>query len=334
MPKVKELQEADRWRAVYLKECGLSNRKIGKELNISHEGVRKILLKVKNYGEVQNLKRKGRKRLTDQRTDRQILAEVRNNQQTTAIQIKNKLDLELSNSTIRRLYEAGLHGRISRTPCITQVNQAKRLAFALKFRKMDLNFWNKVIWSDESKFELFGSKRKKTVWRKDGDAFKLGCTQPTVKHSKYIMIWGCFSGHGMGQLTEVSGRMDAVMYRDILDTHLISSAVQIGIESDYIFQHDNDPKHTSKLVKSFLSEKGINVLEWPPQSPDLNPIEHMWDQLDREISINRRKSFQDFKEALFERWYLITPKIIQKLVQSMPSRLEAVIAAKGAATKY
>ena len=79
--------------------------------------------------------------------------------------------------------------------------------------------------------------------------------------------------------------MDAAKYRDILDNNLEQSAVTLGIQDNYIFQHDNDPKHASKLVKEFLRFKCIDVPDHPPQSPDLNPIENLWDKLDRMIKM-------------------------------------------------
>jgi len=167
---------------------------------------------------------------------------------------------------------------------------------------MPPTFWQKIIWSDESKFQLQSNGRIVWVWRKKNEAFKKDNTVGTVKHSPHIMVWGCFTGHGLGHLTEVSGRMNAYQYRDILIANLQSSAEEMGIRDNFIFQHDNDPKHTSKLVKSYLDDAKVEVLQWPAQSPDLNPIEHLWDELDRTIPKKRRKSLKDFKSAIFESW--------------------------------
>ena len=103
---------------------------------------------------------------------------------------------------------------------------------------------------------------------------------------------------------------------------------------DYIFQQDNDPKHCSKKTKEFFKEKEIHVLPWPAQSPDLNPIEHLRDYLDRQISCFERRSKQTFENALQEKFYSIDASFCKKLVDSMPNRLKEFIKANGLNTLY
>ena len=113
-----------------------------------------------------------------------------------------------------------------------------------------------------------------------------------------------------------------------------SSAQNLSLTTNFIFQDDNDPKHTAKICRDFIENEGITRLEWPGQSPDLNPIEHLWEEIDREIRKHHISSLSMLKEHISKAWENIGPEVARNLVSSMKRRCEAVIISKGGPTKY
>ena len=150
------------------------------------------------------------------------------NCRTLSTRIKAELQFELnaaiSESTInRRAHEASLFGRVARkNSCVNKLNCSQRLEYARTCLEKLLGFWNRVIWSYETKFYLFGSDGKVMIWRTPAAEFDITCTIPTVKHSGgSVICWRCFSSSGVGNLVFIDGNMTEAMYRDILDRNLL-----------------------------------------------------------------------------------------------------------------
>lgn len=148
-----------------------------------------------------------------------------------------------------------------------------------------------------------------------------------------VMVWTCFSANGVGPFHKIDGKMDRFMYKNILETKMIPHA-EWNMPLRWVFQQDNDPKHTSMLVKEFLEENGVQVLDWPAQSPDLNPIENLFAILKRSVSGKRFKNRNELFETLETEWRRIPECVIINLIESMPRRCAEVIKNKGLYTKY
>ncbi len=177
---------------------------------------------------------------------------------------------------------------------------------------------NKILWSDETKIELFGLNSKRYVWRKPGTAHHLSNTVPTVKHGGgSIMLWGCFSAAGTGRLVTTEGKMNAAKYRDILDENLLQSAQDLRLGRRFPFQQDNDPKHTDKITKDWLHNNSVTVLEWPSQSPDVNPIEHLWRDLKMAVHQRLPSNLTELERICKDEWQRIPKSRCEKLVASL-----------------
>lgn len=161
---------------------------------------------------------------------------------------------------------------------------------------------------------------------------------PTVKHGGgSIMIWGCMSANGVGEMFICEGRMNSAHYIKILKDALQSSYRKIfgHLNSrNIIFQQDNAPCHKSNATMKWMAKNKIQLLDWPAQSPDLNPIEHLWSILKTKIQQHNITSKESLKLALKKEWNMISPEQCRQLVATMLKRIAAVIKAKGGATKY
>ena len=151
------------------------------------------------------------------------------------------------------------------------------------------------------------------------------------------MLWGCMMWEGCGYACRIEGKMDADLYISILEDNLGASLEYYGLDDeDMIFQQDNDPKHTSKKAKTWFKDNNIQVLWWPAQSPDLNPIEHLWYHLKMKLGQYEEapRGILELWERVDKEWNKIGAEVCQNLIASMPRRVQAVIRAKGGYTKY
>ncbi len=121
---------------------------------------------------------------------------------------------------------------------------------------------------------------------------------------------------------------------DILEHFMLTSADKLYGDADFIFQQDLAPAHTDKGTKSWFNDYGVTVLNWPANSPDLNPTENLWGILKRKTRDTRLNNADDLKAAIKATWASITPEQCHGLITSMPRRIDAVIHAKGGPTKY
>jgi transposase len=320
---------------------GLSTCHIASKLGIGRSTISRVLQELQPCRQVSSGGHPSKLSPTDKRS---VLTQITTGKAANAVQVTRHINTIISHpvcpQTVRNVLKQHSFKAVTKKkkPLLTAVHRKKRLAFALKHREWTVEDWKRVMWSDETKINRIGSDGKQWVWKKAGDGLIEREVQGTVKFGGgNIMVWGCMGWNGVGELAEVEGRMDADQYVDILNNHLLPSMEESGIvEGGCIFQQDNDPKHTSKKAKNWMEENDITLLDWPAQSPDLNPIEHLWHHIKLQLCKYEEppKGVWQIWERVAEVWNGIEPEVCQGLIESMPRRLEAVIKAKGGNTKY
>jgi transposase len=193
--------------------------------------------------------------------------------------------------------------------------------------------WKNVIFSDESQFHQVQATAK-YVRRPKNERFNQKYTIPTVRHSPSVMVWGSFSGQGAGNLYFLppNTTFKADNYLTMLKKEL--PAVMHRLNGTF-FQQDNAPCHKAKLVMTWLRERDFGLLDWPAQSPDLNPIENLWNIMKRRVAVKHPSNVDHLKEIIQQVWNeTLSPDQCFKLATSMPRRIQAVLKNKGGHTKY
>ena len=209
-------------------------------------------------------------------------------------------------------------------PMMTEVHRKKRLDWCLKNRNTD---WSRVVFTDESSFQMFGNSIK--FWmRKNKPLY-----QRVPKFGPKSMVWGAISLRGASCLKFFSGTVNSDAYIGCLEE--CSPSLDVFYPDGWTLQQDNAPCHVSKKTREWMRcQPGMEVMDWPPNSPDLNPIENVWGLMKRNIPKSSYKTQAEWKEAINQYWIHLDLDYIKSLVDSMPRRIEACIAAQGNKINY
>ncbi len=148
------------------------------------------------------------------------------------------------------------------------------------------------------------------------------------------MIWAAMSSAGVGPLCFLKSTINAAIYPEILEHFMFPSADKLYGDADFIFQQDLAHAHTAKRTKSWFNDHAVTVLDWPANSPDLNPTENLWGIVKRKMRDTRPNDADDLNAAIKATWASITPEQCHRLIASIPRRIDLVIHAKGGPTKY
>lgn len=226
-----------------------------------------------------------------------------------------------------------------RKPYLTEDHKKARYQFAKDHLKWTLEDWKNVMFSDETIISRIGSYGRKYYFKKKGDT---SVRPHHIKKTKQggggkMMVWGCITYFGRGDACWIPGKMNSVSYVEVLKDYVFASCDYYGIDrAKFIFQQDNAKIHTSKLTFDYIKKSNIPVMVWPPNSPDLNPMETVWSYLKLKLDrySTEPRNIDDLWDRVQDVWNDIPIEFIQRLYDTMPERVKELYACKGNAINF
>ena len=289
----RELTDFQKGQIVALSD-DYTQRQIGIRLDIPHETVSSFLRRFRERGSIENLPHPGASRRTSNTDDHYIIRVAESSTRIPLSQLRVDTNSSISEQTLRlRLRETGIgkYKPVER-PFLSKKHAAMRLQWAKKHRHWTREQWERVLWSDECAVKKNSNPRQIRVFRRrtKREKYDPKNIRPTARDGDVSqMIWGCFVGKRLGPIAFIDGSVNTTVYIDVLTQELIpfiDAITEDGV-TNVVFQQDNASCHTAKKTTEWLQhsalEHGYTIMVWPPNSPDMNLIEHLWRHLKQEL---------------------------------------------------
>ncbi|GFT56152.1 transposable element Tcb1 transposase, partial [Trichonephila clavipes] len=312
MAQRKHLDVFLRGRNIGRLECGRTQLEVSEELGFAHSVISRLWQRFQDDG------------------NKQTEYSIRPLSSATGMTVSRQ-------TVYRRLGHIGLYARrpVGCVP-LTATHCRLRLNWSREHALWTPQQWSCVMFSDESGFSLQSDSRRTLIWRAPGTRYH---QENTIERHRYggagWLVWG---GIILGSRTDLhvqSVTMTGHIYRDvILEQHVRLFRGAMGAE--FLFMDDNARPHPANIVDECLQSEDITRKDWPTYSPDLNPIEHMWDMLGRRIAARLPPPtyLPELRRALLDEWCNIPQDQIDNLILSMPRRCMACMVSSERHTPY
>jgi len=329
---IDQLTTVERAAIVTLHGIGWTGRDIALEIHCDEHAVTRWLHRWEETRSLEDSERSGRPRCTTDDTDQDIMLHSDTHVTDVPKDIQRALDLDCSVRTIRRrLNEIDLHSCVQRAE---HENIRARISFAEGYSRWTEDDWATVLFSDETHFYL-GHQSREYVQRPPGTALDPKYMRKDNQPLKgKVSLWGCICASGLGHAELYAESLDAKHYQTILGLNLVSSAHQFWPREQWWFQQDNASQHTAGTSREWFHNHGIDLIEWPAWSPDLNPIEELWHDLKQRVYKHKPTTMEQLERFVTEEWAATDLNFIARICRNMPHRLQAVIANNGHKIPY
>jgi hypothetical protein len=259
---------------------------------------------------------------------------MRRNPSESARKLAMSLEFQVSPTTIRRILKKKgfAHKRIKPKKTLSEIHKEKRREYAVSHLTWTPADWARVVFTDEKRWNLSGNDGYISIWT-ESEENPLKMVETNRRGG--LMVWGAISKSGGLRLVCMEGAITADAYVDMLENDFFN-VVEDHLPENFVWMHDNAPPHVALRTKAYLERRGITTMEWPPMSPDLNPIENIWSLLQTEVYRGKKefKNTTDLWNAIIAAWHALPLETFRNLYDSIPGRLIKVIEEKGERIPY
>lgn len=336
------LSQENRALVLHMHQRGDRQVDIAAYFNTSQSVISRLICRHRETGTTSRRPGSGSSRVTTPREDRHLVIQARRQPFDTARQLQqdlhNATGVLISDQTVRnRLFEVGLTSyRPLRSPARSPAHRRQRLHWANE-RLAEVTSWEHVLFTDESRYCIHNDSRRQRVYRSAGNRTLSQYVQPVVPFGGGgLMVWAGISLGWRTDLHVFNGRVTGQRYRDEIVYEYVAHSRDFFGPENFIFLDDNARPHRAQIVLDAIEQLQIHHLPLPPLSPDLNPIEHVWDMLQRQLNthIPHPTTLRQLAELLPTLWDEIPQQHIDNCILSMPERCQAVVNARGNTTRY